>query len=129
MPGWGVIPALRVSNMATMLAFYEDKLGFKLEHGGPDEEHCSVSYGDARLMLEVAADFYSPAYNEAIGKRLGARSATALYIQAEDLDTLQRRATAADVPIIDPLADRPWGQAEFTIEDPEGNWLTFFHAL
>ena len=21
--------------------------------------------------------------------------------------------------------ERPWGQEEFTVEDPEGNWLTF----
>ena len=129
MPDWGVIPALRVANMASSLAFYQDKLGFKLERGGPAEEHCSLSFGDARLMLEVAGGFYTPAYNEAIRQRLGTKPATALYVQEVDLAGRQLRALEAGVPIIDPLADRPWGQAEFTVEDPEGNWLTFYHAL
>jgi len=129
MPDWGVIPALRVTDMAGSLAFYQETLGFKLEHGGPAEEHCSLSFGDARLMLEVAGSFYAPAYNEAIRKRLGTKPATALYVQAADLAGLQSRASEAGVHIIDPLADRPWGQAEFTVEDPEGNWLTFWHPL
>src|SRR6185312_9091377 len=129
MTDFGVIPALRVGDMTNELAFYRDTLGFNLERGGPDEEHCSLSFGAARLMLEVAANFYTPRYNEAIRERLGAHSATALYIQADDLEGLQRRLLEVGAPIVDPLADRAWGQAEFTIEDPEGNWLTFWRAL
>jgi uncharacterized glyoxalase superfamily protein PhnB len=34
----------------------------------------------------------------------------------------------AGATIIDPLADREWGQTEFTVEDPEGNWLTFWRV-
>ena len=34
-----------------------------------------------------------------------------------------RLEVAADVRIIDPLAPRPWGQDEFTVQDT-GNWLT-----
>lgn len=129
MTDFGVIPALRVGDMANELAFYRDTLGFNLERGGPDEEHCSLSFGAARLMLEVAANLYTPRYNEAIRERLGARSATALYIQADDLEGLHSRLLEVGATIVDPLADRAWGQAEFTIEDPEGNWLTFWRAL
>jgi uncharacterized glyoxalase superfamily protein PhnB len=49
-------------------------------------------------------------------------------MEAVDLDELYSRLGDAGVKIVDPLADRPWGQAEFTIEDLAGNWLTFWKA-
>ena len=128
MPGQGVIPAIRVTDMAADLAFYVDRLGFTLQRGGPAGENSAIARDDARLMLEVAGDLYSPAYNEAIRSRLGSPSAAALYIEAPDLDELYARLETSGVEIVDPLADRPWGQSEFTVADPDGNWLTFWRA-
>ena len=128
MSSWGVIPSIRVSDMPGALRFYGDVLGFTVERGGPDETNCSLQLGDARLMLETAADHYGDAYNAAIRERLGAKSPHALYVEAENLDELYGRLEHGETRIVDPLAPRPWGQNEFTIEDPEGNWLTFWHA-
>ena len=78
-------------------------------------------------MLETASDFYGDQYNQAIRERLGKRSPIALYIEAEDLAAFHSRLKESDaVRIIDPLASRPWGQDEFTVEDHAGNWLTFW---
>ena len=77
-------------------------------------------------MIEGLADFYSDAYNEAIRSRLASPPSLALYIEAPDLEALYDRVRAADVPVRDALADRPWGQAEFTVEDPDGTWLAFW---
>ena len=56
------------------------------------------------------------------------RSSMALYIEAEDLaDFYSRLEAGGAVRIVDPLAARPWGQQEFTVEDNEGNWLTFWN--
>jgi uncharacterized glyoxalase superfamily protein PhnB len=127
MPGWGVIPSIRVSDLAAALDFYVGRLGFSSERsGGSDEGNVSISRGDARVMLETTADFYADAYNAAIRERLGSVSPNALYMEAEDLDELFAALEEAGVTIVDPLADRPWGQAEFTVEDPAGNWLTFW---
>ena len=60
--------------------------------------------------------------------RLDSPSAIALYMEAVDLEEFYSRLGNAGVKIVDPLADRPWGQAEFTIEDLQGNWLTFWKA-
>jgi len=128
MPGQGVIPAIRIRDVAAALAFYVDRLGFSLERGGPTDENSVIARGDARLMIEGAGDLYSHGYNEAIRRRLGTASAVALYIEAPDLNELYARVEASDVEIVDPLADRPWGQSEFTIADPDGNWLTFWRA-
>lgn len=73
MAGWAIIPTVRVPDMGEALDFYRENLGFELTRGGPDEVNCSLSRGDARIMLEVPTDLYSPAYNEAIRRRLGGR--------------------------------------------------------
>lgn len=127
MPQWGVIPSIRVRNMAEALAFYTGQLEFTLHSGGDDASNSSLRRGDGHVMVETASDFYGDEYNDAINARLGVPSAIALYIEAEDLgDFYSRLKTRAAVRIIDPLAARPWGQEEFTVEDPAGNWLTFW---
>ncbi|HEX7000962.1 MAG TPA: VOC family protein [Trueperaceae bacterium] len=128
MAGWAVIPTVRVPDMREALDFYLGRLGFKLDRGGPDEVNNSLSRGDARIMLEVPADLYSPAYNEAISRRLGGAAAVSLYIEAPDLQEFYERLVADRVTVVDPIAARPWGQDEFTIEDHVGTWLTFWRA-
>jgi uncharacterized glyoxalase superfamily protein PhnB len=127
MPGWGVIPSIRVRDMTEALAFYVGQLEFSLDSGGEGATNASLTRGDGHLMIETAADFYCDQYNEAIRERLGIPSSTALYIEAEDLAEFHSRLKGrATVRIIDPLAPRPWGQEEFTVEDPAGNCLTFW---
>lgn len=122
------VPSIRVRDMAKALAFYLGPLEFTLKRGGDAETNCVVSRGDADLMLETAADHYSDEYNAAIRKRLGSPSSAAIYIESSDLAGFQARLKAAGARIIDPLAERPWGQSEFTVEDHEGNWLAFWQA-
>jgi uncharacterized glyoxalase superfamily protein PhnB len=122
----GVVPAIRVRDMAKALAFYTGPLEFELVRQG--EGNSVVRRGDARLMIETAADHFGAAYNAAIRKRIGSASSGALYIESSDLAGFQARLQAAGANIVDPLADRPWGQAEFTVEDNEGNWLAFWQA-
>ena len=129
MAEWPIIPAIRTQDLARLLRFYTETLGFQLERGTAEEGHVSVSYGPARLMLENISDLYSPAYNAAIGERSRASGSTALYIEADDLDALHGRVAAAGAVIADPLASRDWGQREFTVEDADGNWLTFWQKL
>ncbi len=125
--GWGVIPSIRVLDMAEALAFYIGQLEFTLDSGGEDATNSSLTRGDGHLMIETAAGFYGDQYNEAIRERLATPSSTALYIEAEDLTAFHSRLKASGVVrIIDPLASRPWGQEEFTVEDTAGNWLTFW---
>jgi uncharacterized glyoxalase superfamily protein PhnB len=80
------------------------------------------------VMIEAPGTFYSQAYNDAIRARVAHPGAMALYIEATDLAELYERVQAAGARVVDPLGDRPWGQAEFTVEDPAGNWLTFWKA-
>jgi catechol 2,3-dioxygenase-like lactoylglutathione lyase family enzyme len=130
MPGLGIIPSIRSNEAHALVAFYRDVLGFDVLRDEPGEGNYAVGRGDARLMIEMATGaFYGDAYNAAIRERVGRPSAAAFYIEAPDLEDLYARTQTAGAPIIDPLGPRPWGQAEFTIADPDGNWLTFYRAL
>jgi uncharacterized glyoxalase superfamily protein PhnB len=112
--------------MAEALAFYVGTLEFTVTSGGDDASNSSLTRGDSHVMIETAADHYGAEYNAAIRERLGTASSMALYMEALDLAGFYSRLEAAGVRIIDPLAKRPWGQEEFTVEDHEGNWLTFW---
>jgi hypothetical protein len=79
MPGWGVIPSIRVLDMAGALAFYTGQLEFTLDRGGEGATNSSLTRGDGHLMIETASDFYGDQYNEAIRERLSTPSSTALY--------------------------------------------------
>lgn len=129
MPGWGVIPSIRVRDMERAAAFYVGTLGFEVRRGSADEGNMSLALADANIMIEGTTAFYSDSYNEAIARRVGSTSAMALYIESADLSALHRAVVAAGVEIVDPLAEREWGQSEFTIADPDGNWLTFWEPL
>lgn len=129
MSGWPVVPAIRVPNMQAALDFYIDRLGFDLDRGGASDDNTALVRGGARIMMDlVPTEFYSDEYNAAIASRMGSTSPVALYIEAPDVEDLHATLNGTDVKIVDPLADRPWGQAEFTIEDLLGNWLTFWKA-
>ena len=112
--------------MAEALAFYRGTLEFRLDSGGDDESNSSLTRGDAHVMIETAANLYGDEYNAAIRERLGKPSSIDLYMEASDLTAYYSRLEAAGARIVDPLAARPWGQEQFTVEDHEGNWLTFW---
>jgi len=123
-----VIPSLRFADLDAACTFYTGTLGFEVVRGEPAEGNVAVTRGAARLMLEAAGDFYVPEYNDEIRARLAAPSPHSLYIEEPELDAYYERLRAAGVEIVDPLAERPWGQAEFTAADCAGNWLSFWAA-
>ena len=67
MPGWAVIPAIRVRDFGASLAFYTDTLGFAVRRGTVEEGNISLIRGDASIMLEgPTTTSYSDRYNAAI---------------------------------------------------------------
>jgi catechol 2,3-dioxygenase-like lactoylglutathione lyase family enzyme len=80
----GVIPSIRVRDMAEALAFYRETLEFTLDSGGDDASNASLTRGNAHVMIEAAADLYGDDYNAAIRERLGTPSGIDLYMEASD---------------------------------------------
>ncbi|MPZ71498.1 MAG: hypothetical protein GEU71_18555 [Actinobacteria bacterium] len=80
------------------------------------------------MLEQGSSPFFGDSYNSAIQGRIGNQSPNALYLQSGDVDALYHRYQEAGMKIVDPIGDRPWGQREFTIEDPAGNWLSFWQS-
>lgn len=127
MAGWAVIPTIRVPDMDEAMSFYRDKLGFTLDRDEYSQVNNSIVRGDARIQLETPGDHFGAGYNEAIRERMEGRSATTLYMEADDIDELYARVGELGIRVVDPLAPRPWKLREFTIEDHLGHWLTFWN--
>ena len=124
-----ITPTLRFADLATALELYTGTLGFEVARGTVEEGNIAIERGDNRLMLEARGAFYGETYNAAIASRLGGPGSGALYVEADDLPELYAAVESAGLRVVDPLADRPWGQTEFTVEDHEGNWLSFWQRL
>ncbi|HEY7582955.1 MAG TPA: VOC family protein [Acidimicrobiia bacterium] len=124
-----VTPTIRFVDLDEAVGFYRDRLGFKVERGDVQQGNIAISFEGLEIMLEGTRDFYGETYNTAIKNRIGQQSPNALYIETDDVDGLYRQYQEENLRIIDPVADRPWGQREFTVEDHLGNWLTFWQML
>lgn len=106
-----VHPTLRVRDLAASLAFYVDRLGFRL----------GFTWGDPPDFAGVELDRVSIH----LGLGQAAPEAGYVYFVVSDVDELHRRHTAAGVSITSALADKPWGMREYGTEDPDGHRLRF----
>ena len=130
MPDTPAILSLRFPDLAAARKFYVEVLGFEVARDVDEQENMTVAMGAAQMMLEGDAEnFYGEAYNEAIRGRSGQPGPNSVYIEAVDLDQLYQRCQDQSVKIVDPIGPRPWGQREFSVEDPAGNFLSFWSAL
>lgn len=127
MPDSPAVVSFRFPDLAAARHFYVDQLGFSITRDTDEHENMSIAFGGAQMMLETdMAEFYGDAYNEVIATRRGQPGPNSVYIEAVELDDLHQRCRDQGIKIVDPIGDRPWGQREFTIEDPAGNFLSFW---
>ncbi len=103
-------PILPVADMTATIEFYE-KAGFDVrcyESGG----YAFVSLDDESIFdLDVAEPALVTSANKA-----------GCYLVIADADGWHRRLVSAGLPVTD-LDDKPWGMREFTLSDPNGNYI------
>jgi len=104
-----------VSDLAASIAFYRDRLGFTVtfEYGEPAYYAC-LCRDEVGLHLRVGGA--SPAWRPGNG---------ALAVFVTDVDALYGELVARDARPPNPPQDRTYGMRDFTLEDPDGNELTF----
>ena len=110
---------LAVRNLAETVAFYRDKLGFDLDFEVPGWA-CMVR-GAFAVMLGECPDAI-PATDT------GDHSYFA-YVNVTDIDALFAEYAERNVPMIQPLADKPWGMREFGVRTPDGHRIMFGEEL
>jgi catechol 2,3-dioxygenase-like lactoylglutathione lyase family enzyme len=107
---------LATHDMARAVAFYE-KLGFHLEHGGPESEFTTFRLGVSALNLILAER----------EKRWAWWGRVIFYV--DDVDGFHGALVAKGIATDFPPRDAPWGERYFHVTGPDGHELSFARPL
>ena len=114
-------PTLTVRDVDASLSFYSRHLGlprdFAEQDGAGQTFLGSVEVGETVIMFEREAR------NATLESNHGERSGVTLTIclmTTDDIDRLYQRLRQDGVKVCSPIGDRPWGNRDFTIQDPDG---------
>ncbi|WP_118974802.1 bleomycin resistance protein [Taibaiella koreensis] len=112
-------PKLPMRDKAATKAFYINGLGFR-DIGATDYPDYLLLEKDGLQIHFFAHKTLDPLQN--YGQ---------IYIRTNDIDTLYQHALDARLrfPAGEQLQNKPWGQREFSLLDPDHNLLTFGQAL
>lgn len=122
----GLSPLLEVFDMPTSLAFYRDKLGFRVtgDSGKGDESGCVMLELDgATIMLNTAYDDGERPDTEDPA-RVAAHRDTCIYFGCPDVDAAYEHLRANGIAS-DPPSVAPYGMKQLYVRDPDNYNLCF----
>ncbi len=84
----------------------------------------------AAVILGVSRRGQSPEWDDAaeFGPPRG-RVGQSLMIRVDDVDAHYERVRAADARVLDPPMTYPYGERQYTVEDPEGHRWSFTQSV
>lgn len=114
---------LFVENVEEMVGFYRDILGFEVDWDGGPYAQFKVNDGglflfDRKLFAKDMNQPYEPPKDFNITMEIGLSVPT-----KADVDREYARLMALDVHSVLEPKTQPWGQRNFWIADPEGNYI------
>lgn len=112
-----VSPILSVSDLSKAIDFYRDTLGFDL----------AWSWGEPPDIAAVCRDGIEITLTQRPGSKPA--GAAQIYLGVTGIDDYYESLVSADVTIIVPIEDRPYGMRDFRIADPSGNELSIGQAI
>jgi lactoylglutathione lyase len=115
---------LFVEDVAASTRFYADALAFRIERDEGDYAH--LRRGDAELGLASVARLpeEDPAGGFTRGRVAAARGAgVEIVLEVEDLLAAAGTVERAGYTLVEPPRDRPWGQRDFRLTDPDGYYV------
>jgi catechol 2,3-dioxygenase-like lactoylglutathione lyase family enzyme len=110
-------PKLPMRDKAATKKYYTEKLGFQ----------CDDNYPDYLMVKKDEIEIHFFGFEGLDPKENFGQ----VYIRTDDIDTLYQSLLDSAVSIHPnaPLQNKPWGQREFALLDPDHNLLTFGQAL
>ena len=122
----GLSPLLSVFDMPTSLAFYRDKLGFRItgDSGQGDKSGwVMLELGDATIMLNTM--YEDDDRPDGVGpERVAAHQDTCVYFGCPDVDAAYEFLKANGVDLKPPTV-APYGMKQLYVKDPDGYNLCF----
>jgi catechol 2,3-dioxygenase-like lactoylglutathione lyase family enzyme len=114
----------RVSDFETSIHFYEHLLGMQrlTDWDSPQGPGIILQAGEGRTI-----ELFGPPPGGQHDERLA--SGVELSLQVDDVEAWHGRLRAAGVTITRGLADNPWGDRSFGIDDPDGVRIWLFQLL
>jgi len=125
---YGIAPLLYVYDMPTSLAFYRDKLGFKINlqsepEAGDDCNFVYLKMDEIELMLNTQYEKKNrPKVPDT--DRIKTHSDTVLYFGCADIDGLHKKFTATGLIIKEPVITQ-YNFKAINFPDPDGYGLCF----
>ncbi|MBT8218533.1 MAG: VOC family protein [Bacteroidia bacterium] len=110
---------LAVKDLTKSANYYQDQLGFETTWSG-EGWHFLKREGFMVMLGECADD------RSAFETRNHSYFA---YIDVENIDRLFEELSAKEVEILQPVADKTWGQREFAIRTIDGHRIMFGQAI
>ncbi len=105
---------LRVQDLEASLGFYRDGLGLEIVH--QIDKIAVLDLGNLHLVLDAQDDSRSTG------------SGAVLHLMVAHVDECYAAVTARGLRPESPPADRPWGDRDFMLVDPDGYRLTVVQA-
>jgi uncharacterized glyoxalase superfamily protein PhnB len=115
-------PQFLVDRLDEALSFCEQRLGFVRDFVYEDF-YASVSRGGAVIHLICAAKSLVERSHRKSQEHLDA------FLAVVGVNELHDELIRRGAPIIKPLDERPWGQRDFYVEDPDGYILCFSEGV
>jgi predicted enzyme related to lactoylglutathione lyase len=103
-------PELPVADVERAQRHYRDALGFEISWLRREDGIGAVSRGEVAIFLRQRSAPFEPVVH---------------WIFAADLDATHDELRASGARIVDPLALKPWGLRQFTVEDVDGHRFHF----
>jgi uncharacterized glyoxalase superfamily protein PhnB len=115
-------PQFLVDRLDDALAFYEQRLGFERDFVYEDF-YASVARDGAVIHLKCAPKLQAERAHRRSEEHLDA------FLAVSGVRELHDEFVRRGAPIVKPLEQRPWGQRDFYVEDPDGYILCFSEAV
>ncbi|MEM9790188.1 MAG: VOC family protein [Planctomycetota bacterium] len=117
-----VHPVLPAREVATLAAFYVDRLGFELVFQDADEDprYAGITRDGVELHLQ---------WHDASEWADGVDRPSLRFLVADPDALFAEFAAAGVIPEGKAVVDTPWGTREFAFYDPDRNALSFYRDL
>ena len=123
---------LWVQDLPRSIDFYTKALGFTVRRADPEDAptYAALRHGNDEIMLSQLGAFADvwPLEQKAASRKPAGAGPFTMYKESADIERDCDRARAAGANVLEGVVDRPWGQKEFVVEDPDGFWWTFWQV-